>query len=68
MVAARSGGANVASRLKHLGEVLRREVRPLIRNLSISKDFDSGLRATPGRQDQSDGRTSPSNVTLGMFM
>jgi hypothetical protein len=54
MVEARSGRANVASRLKHRGEELRREVRPLIRNLSVSKDFNSGLGATPGRQDQGD--------------
>ena len=48
MVEARPGGANVASRIKHLGEELRREVRPLIRNLGVSKDFDSGMSATPG--------------------
>ena len=68
MVEARSGGAHVASRIKHLGEELRRELRPLLRNLSISKDFDSGLWASPGRQDQGDCRTSPSDITLGMFM
>ena len=68
MVEARSGGSNVASRLKYLGEELRREVRPLIRNLSVSKDFNSGLCTSPGRQDQGDCRTSPSDITLGMFM
>ena len=48
MVEARPSGANVASRLKYSGEELRSEVRPLIRNLGVSKDFDSGVSTTPG--------------------